>query len=49
MIAHFKEVAHGFWLPPDARFLIRYLENAKLTRIPEAEEGDPKEKAPAAA
>ena len=49
MIAHFKEVAHGFWLPPDARFLIRYLENAKLTRIPEADGDQDKTKAPAAA
>ena len=35
MISHFKEVAHQFWLAPDTRYLIRYLEDAKMTKPPE--------------
>ena len=43
MISHFKEVAHTFWMAPDARYLIRYLENVKMTKPPQQGEDEGKE------
>ena len=35
MITHFNELAHTFWLAPDARYLIEYIESIKMVKPPE--------------
>lgn len=34
MLAHFREVAHTVWLPPDSAYLVRWLEeNVKASKV----------------